>query len=122
MDGESDEWNRSRALFLFRDVLLQSDGRSPGSCCVSDNTLAFNLTKSFSMRRGGPPLAATLYPLRVLIRDKHGRDTSPEMGKFRRACDDVDEGLMDVRLRRVAHVVSSFPWRFVWQLCYYLRE
>lgn len=33
-----------------------------GSCCVSDNTLAFNLTKSFSVRRGGPPLAATLYP------------------------------------------------------------
>lgn len=52
MDSEPDKCNRGLVLFFFIKATLQSAGCSEGPCCVSEITLAFNLTKSLCLKRG----------------------------------------------------------------------
>lgn len=136
MDSESDECNRSPGfVFIFIFCIratLQFAGCYEGSCCVSEITLAFNLTKSLRLKRGSsnwqaaPTDVDTQCMLCVLIWSVWHYAVCIhvcDMGKGWLCTYSRGWYRLDVRLRvyvtawwHLLYVLPAYPRRFVWQL------
>lgn len=140
MDSESDECNRgpghSFFFFFFIPATLRSVGCSEGSCCVSEITLAFNLTKSLHLKRGSSNWQAAPTDVGAsqsvcCVFNREGSTAcsicicvcvcmSDWLGRVDCACGwcrfHVCFWVHVAAWWHLLYMLPAYPWRFVWQL------
>lgn len=109
--------------------MLWTVGCSEGSCCVSETTLAFNLTKSLCLKRGGSnwqaaPTDVAASHTACFVFNHEGLTTCSiciyvcvlVIGNVGCACRSYRLGGC-LAWSYLLYVLPAFPWRFVWQMC-----